>query len=191
MTLRTLIAFAVGLVPAVSVAQDRVETLDQYEYDQYANTLAIGAGALGFMERGFNPQNPFAPMWSVRYGWNPDPAVTWEWSYLGMTDYFRNPDFPLIATLFETGLKLNMGPEAPMYPIIGFGIGYMAFDGTPGETNFDMMTVPILAGLEVASGGLLVSARATWRPTFFDDGLDFSSIGADSWAVTADIGTRF
>lgn len=189
MTIRTLIAVALASFPAVAHAQDDVNV--DLEPMQFANTFAIGAGALGFMEVGFDPQDPAMPFWSVRYGWNPDPGITWEWAYHGTTDAFENPELPLVGTLFETGLKLNLGVDADAYPIVGFGIGYMAFEGVPRQTDFEMMTIPVLAGFEVVADSLVVDVRATWRPTFFDDGLNFTSVGADSWAVTADLGTRF
>lgn len=187
MTLRTSLVLTLGFLPALANAHDN-RTLDPMHFE---NTFAIGAGALGFMEVGFDPQEPAMPFWSIRYGWNPDPALTWEWMYHGTTDAFQNPELPLVGTLFETGLKLNLGPDSGAYPIIGFGIGYMALEGRLDQTDYDMLTVPIMAGLEVAADALIVDIRATWRPTFFDDTLTFTSVGADSWAVTADLGTRF
>lgn len=181
---RASLALFLAFAPTVAAA-------DGYDDMQLVNTFAIGVGAFGFMEAGFDPGAPVMPMWSVRYGWNPDPSVTWEWAYHGTSDAFDHPDWPLVGTLFETGVKLNMGVEASTYPIIGLGIGYMAFDGFPEETDHDMVTLPIMAGLEFVSDALVVSARATWRPTFLDEGLPFTSLGADSWSVTADLGTRF
>lgn len=191
MSTRTLFAALLACFPAMAQAQDpwaSDEVLDPYLYE---NTFAIGAGSLGFMEMGFDPQDPALPTWTIRYGWNPDPGLTWEWSYSGITDAFQQPNIPLVGTIFETGFKLNMGPEAPAYPIVGVGIGYMAFDGTAKQSDFDMMTLPVIVGFEVQAEELLLDVRATWRPTFGDEQLRFTSLGADSWAITADIGSRF
>ena len=191
---RTLVAALLALVPTVVMAQDSdVWTADRVlDPMQLENTFAIGAGALGFMEQGFDLLDAAMPTWTIRYGWNPDPALTWEWSYAGVTDAFANPAaVNLVGTIFETGFKLNMGPETPAYPIVGVGIGYMAFDGRKGMTDFDMLTVPVLAGFEIQADALVVDFRGTWRPTFFDDDLRFTSLGADSWTLTADLGTRF
>src|SRR5690606_26420390 len=184
MTLRKLMVCLFAIAPTTALAAEHDDM-------QLVNTFAIGVGAFGFMEAGFDPGAPVMPMWSVRYGWNPDPAVTWEWAYHGTSDAFDHPDWPLVGSIFETGLKLNMGAEASTYPIIGLGIGYMAFDGFPEVTDSDMVTLPIMAGLEYVADALVLDVRATWRPPFMDERLPFTSLGADSWSITADLGTRF
>jgi hypothetical protein len=174
------------------VEVDMYEELDgPFDPAEYPNNFSIGAGALGPMSGGFNPRDPNAVSWNLRYGWHPVNLLTWELAYTGATDEMTVDDSEdaTVATLLETGLKADLfGRRAPISPIVAAGVGYGAF--TAGQQDLATLTVPLAAGLEGRAKNLLLATRVTWRPTFFDD-LAFSELGADSWMWTADIGTRF
>lgn len=187
------------ILGAVAGAQDTAQTVEIDIYRdldgpfapaEYPNTFTIGAGALGAVDRGLDPAGPTAITWNLRYGWHPVNLVTWELGYTGATNEMSAEDTTsaTVATIVETGLKLDVIPAWPLTPIVGAGVGYAAF--TAGQEDLATLTVPVVAGLEAKADNLLLGTRITYRPTFFDD-LALSDLGADSWTWTADIGTRF
>jgi opacity protein-like surface antigen len=154
-----------------------------------SETFALGAGALGYVGQGANVERPSAVAWSFRYGWTPDPGVTWEMVYVGATDAVEDGvATATLATLVETNLKLDLVPQATVHPFVGGGVGYGAFTGWANDVW--TLTTPVLAGVELDMGNLVIGTRLTARPTFFDRA-PLTDLGADSWSLTADLGSRF
>jgi hypothetical protein len=174
--------------------------IDVAEVEQvYQHNITAGAGALGFIGDDLDFQDASGPAWNLRYGYNlplvMDNLLTWEVAYTGATD-MDDGDVEMTATMFETDLKVNTIPGSVVYPIFTAGLGYGAFtrdlDNGNDLEDLGTLTVPLSAGVEVALDNILFDARATYRPVFFDeDELQFTEIGMDNWAITADIGTRF
>jgi hypothetical protein len=157
---------------------------------EYPNAFTIGAGALGAMADDFDPQGASSESWNLRYGWHPINLLTWELAYTGATDEMTVEERgdATVATLIETGAKMDLIPMSPLTPILAAGVGYGAF--TAAQQDLSTLTVPLAGGLELKADNLLLGTRFTWRPTFFDQ-VALSDIGGDSWTWTADIGTRF
>lgn len=170
---------------------DRGVEVPAVEPEFRQHSLAVGAGALGFVDTGLSPTGSAAPTWNLRYGFTPIEPLTWEVSYVGAVRV-EDQDTNLTATLFETGLKVNTIPDSVIYPIVMAGIGYGAWTN-PDDDDQDLstLTVPLGVGVEIAAGNFLISGRGTYRPVFFDDDVGFTGAGADNWTLTADIGARF
>jgi hypothetical protein len=178
-------------VPAVAGSQD-------WRWDpsvpEYNHSLSLGGGAMGFVNESGPLSWSRAATWTLRYGYSPATPVTWELGYTGAMD-LSPPDAPdqeqLFATMVEANLRINIIPMTAVYPFVAGGIGYSAFSDTESGVDLTTMSVPLAGGIEAMIDDVSLQTRFVIRPTYFDDDVDLTGLGADNWSLTASLGSRF
>lgn len=192
------IVVCVGTTAAGSALAQSATSVRDPSVPTFANTFALEGGVLGFVDAGSHPTDVRAATWSVRYGYSPATTVTWELAYTGAMDVSQGAADTdhLFVTLAEAGLRVNLFPLTNVYPFLGAGVGWGAFERTGGANprsriDASTATLPLSAGVEILAGETSLQTRLVYRPTYSDDDIPFTATGADSWSWTASLGARF
>ncbi len=195
--LGSVVFVCVGTAASGSALAQTANVARDPSVPEFLNTFALEGGVLGFVEAGSRPSDVQAATWSVRYGYSPATTVTWELAYTGAMDVSQGDADAdhLFVTLAEAGLRVNLFPLTDVYPFLGAGVGWGAFERTGADAtsriDASTATLPLSAGFEILAGETSIQTRLVYRPTYSDDDILFTATGADSWAWTASLGARF
>jgi hypothetical protein len=176
---------ALATEPQASLVEKEVD-----EPKPYQNTFSVGVGTAGLIRERSEVVEIMGPdllAWNARYAWAPVHALAWEFGYSGGTDTMAERRNPLMVTLLETDVKLNLLPRAPLVPFVAGGLGYGLFSWK--DRRISTMTVPLAGGLDVVIDYLVLEGRTTVRPKMFGP---LETRGAyQDWMLEANIGSQF
>ncbi len=149
-------------------------------------------------EDGTNPGG----YWDVRAVFGARVPVGLELAYVGATQALAQPGDD--ARLYRNGAEGNLRFNIKVLDVAGQYLAPFGFAGagwqhiTTDDVNVigaltadvrdddDVMIIPVGAGLAYAAGPLILDARFTYRPAFFEE-----DEGLDAWTAGAQIGLAF
>ena len=168
----------------------------------YGSTVMLGGGVMNFTGAARSAAQT-GGSWDLRLGWGTRSILGFEAAYVGSANKMSvsglDPNTMLLGTGAEGALRLNApfpGRDALIEPFGFGGLGWTRFDlvnddfnGSNVREKDHVMTVPVGAGLALASRGFMVDARYTYRFVYREDLIGNTNL--DNWIISANIGSEF
>jgi hypothetical protein len=169
----------------------------------YGTSVTLGGGVMNFTGSTARGNTQTGGAWDLRLGWGSRSILGFEAAYVGSANGLSaaglDPSAVLLGTGAEGNLRLNLplpARDALIEPFGLAGLGWTRFDIINDDFNASrvnekdhVLTVPVGAGLAMASHGFMFDARYTYRFVYGEDLIGNSSL--DNWIVSANVGSEF